>query len=313
MLSTLIFILGIACLWAGTETVMRRIPRLAGWLRVSPLIVTVLLLAILTSLPEFCVSLFASLRGQPAGAVGNIIGSNFVTLTFVAGLCALWRPIEVGPTIRNRESGWMILTSALILILAMDGMLSRTDGFILLLAYIPYFYATVQDARKQRRQAKGPTQGKPGKDLFFLVLGFGLIILGSSWIVEHGSALARRLGMNDLLIGVTFYALGTSLPELAIALGAIFRRQADVTLGEVYASNIFTGLVVMGTLCMIRPLSVDMVVVHRDLPLLIMAGVLLQMFVTSGKRFVRAEALVMMALYGLFLAAQFRGFQITLP
>jgi len=313
MLSIFIFILGIACLWAGTETVVRRIPRLASWLRVSPLIVTVLLLAIMTSLPEFCVSLFASLRGQPAGAVGNIVGSNFVTLTFVAGLCALWRPIEVGPTIRDRESGWMILTSSLLLILAMDGTLSRTDGFILLLAYTPYFYATVQDAKKQRDQSTAKAQGRPWLDLLFVALGFGLIILGSSWIVEHGSALARRLGMNDLLIGVTFYALGTSLPELAIALGALMRHQADVTLGEVYASNIFTGLVVMGALCMIRPLPVDMVVVHRDLPLLIMAGVLMQMFVTSGGRFIRSEALVMIALYVLFLAAQFMGFQITLP
>ncbi len=313
MMSILIFILGIACLWAGTEAVMRRIPRIASWLRVSPLIVTVLLLAIMTSLPEFCVSLFASLRGQPAGAVGNIVGSNFVTLTFVAGLCALWRPIEVGPTIRDRESGWMILTSSLLLILAMDGMLSRTDGLILLLAYIPYFYATLKDAKAQRTAASATSQGKPLADLFFLVVGLALIILGAHWIVDHGSALARRLGMNDLLIGVTFYAFGTSLPELAIALGAVMRHQADVTLGEVYASNIFTGLVVMGALCVISPLPVDAIVVHRDLPLLILAGVLLQMFVTSGGRYVRSEALIMIALYGLFLAAQFMGFHITLP
>jgi cation:H+ antiporter len=313
MFSTLIFILGIACLWAGTETVMRRIPRIASWLRVSPLIVTVLLLAIMTSLPEFCVSLFASLRGQPAGAVGNIVGSNFVTLTFVAGLCALWRPIEVGPTIRDRESGWMILTSSLLLILAMDGMLSRSDGLILLLAYTPYFYATVQDAKKQRGENTSTPREKPLLDLFFLAVGLVLIILGAHWIVDHGSVLARRLGMNDLLIGVTFYAFGTSLPELAIALGAVMRHQADVTLGEVYASNIFTGLVVMGALCVISPLPVDAIVVHRDLPLLILAGVLLQMFVTSGGRYVRSEALIMIALYGLFLAAQFMGFHITLP
>ena len=98
--SILFFALGVGILWAGTEAVLRRVPRLATWLRVSPLVVTVLLVAVMTSLPEFSVSLFASLRGQPAAAVGNVVGSNFVTLTFVAGLCALWRPIVVGPTIR---------------------------------------------------------------------------------------------------------------------------------------------------------------------------------------------------------------------
>ena len=61
-----LFVLGIALLWGGTETVLRRIPKLATWLRVSPLVVTIMLVAVITSLPEFCVSLFASLRGQPA-------------------------------------------------------------------------------------------------------------------------------------------------------------------------------------------------------------------------------------------------------
>ena len=139
MIPLLLFSLGIALLWSGTDVVVRRIPKIAAWLRVSPLIVTVLLVAVMTSLPELCVSLFASLRGQPSAAMGNIVGSNFVTLTFVAGICALWRPIVVGPTIRERESSWMILSAALLLVLAMDGTLSRTDGVILIAAYIPYF------------------------------------------------------------------------------------------------------------------------------------------------------------------------------
>ena len=89
ILPVLMFVLGIALLWGGTETVLGRVPKLAAWLRVSPLVVTIMLVAVITSLPEFCVSLFAALRGQPAAAVGNVVGSNFVTLTFVAGLCAL--------------------------------------------------------------------------------------------------------------------------------------------------------------------------------------------------------------------------------
>ncbi len=138
-------------------------------------------------------------------------------------------------------------------------------------------------------------------------------MLGARWIVEHGTVLARQLGMSDLLIGVTFYAFGTSLPELAIALGAVLHRQADVTLGEIYASNIFTGLVVAGLLCLVRPLPVEPMITARDLPLLVLAGVLLQMFVTTHGRFIRSEALVMIALFCLFLSAQFLGFGFALP
>ena len=309
----LLFSLGIALLWSGTDVVVRRIPKIAAWLRVSPLIVTVLLVAVMTSLPELCVSLFASLRGQPSAAMGNIVGSNFVTLTFVAGICALWRPIVVGPTIRERESSWMILSAALLLVLAMDGTLSRTDGVILIAAYIPYFRGTLDDARQQRRAPSTTFLPHPGLDVLFIVIGIGMIILGASWIVDQGTLLARHLGMSDLLIGVTFYAFGTSLPELAIALGAVLHHQADVTLGEIYASNIFTGLVVAGIICLVRPLTIEPLITDRDLPLLIVAGVLLQMFVTTQGKFMRSEALVMIALFVLFLSAQLMGFSLALP
>ena len=310
-----IFILGIAFLWIGTNAVLRRVPVLAGWLRVSPLVITVLLLAVMTSLPEFFVSLFASLRGQPSAAVGNIVGSNFVTLTFVAGVCALWRPIEVGPTLRTRESSWMIMAAALLLIFAMDGVISRIDGLILIAAYIPYFLGTLDDARRQRNRETNNSAifvKRPWLEVIIFTAGLGVIILGSSWVVESGTALARMFGMSDLLIGVTFYAFGTSLPELAIALGAVLKNQANVTLGEIYASNIFTGLAVIGALCLVKPLVVESIIVHRDVPLLIAAGVFLQMFVTTGRRFVRLEALIMIGIYALFLAAQFMGFSISL-
>lgn len=314
VLSVVLFFAGIGLLWGGTETVLRRVPRLAGALRVSPLLVTALLLAVMTSLPEFCVSLLASLRGQAGAAVSNIVGSNFVTLTFVAGLCALWRPITVGPSIRERESGWMILAAALMLVLALDGNLSRWDGVVLVGAYVPYFLGNLAEARRQR----GGTEGSGAARFSFLdgvlfVAGVGMVVYGAELIVANGGKLALRMGMNETLTGATLYSFGTSLPELAIALGAVLKRQEDVTLGEIYSSNIFTGLAVMGALCLVAPLPVAPLIVSRDLPLLVLAGAMMQMFVTTGGRFVRSEAVAVIALYGLFLAAQFGGFAVSLP
>ena len=316
--SVLLFSAGIGLLWGGTEMVLCRVPRLAERLRVSPLVVTALLLAVMTSLPEFCVSCLASMRGQAGAAVSNIVGSNFVTLTFVAGLCALWRPIVVGPSIRERESGWMILAASLALVLAMDGKLSRLDGLVLVLAYTPYFCGTLADARRQRREAGGEEGGGAAArfgvlDALLFAAGVGMVVYGAELIVEHGGRLALRMGMNETLMGATLYSFGTSLPELAIALGAVIRRQSDVTLGEIYASNIFTGLVVLGALAAIAPLPVEPLIVQRDLPLLVFAGVLMQMFVSSGNRFVRPEAAAIIAVYGLFLAAQFANVPLSLP
>jgi cation:H+ antiporter len=320
VLSVVLFFAGIGLLWGGTETVLRRVPRLAGALRVSPLLVTALLLAVMTSLPEFCVSLLASLRGQAGAAVSNIVGSNFVTLTFVAGLCALCRPITVGKSIRERESGWMILSAAVLLVLSLDGRLSRVDGLVLLGAYVPYFCGNLAEAKRQREAGTGEAgEGTPAAGRFtfldgvLFVAGVGMVVYGAELIVSNGGKLALRLGMNETLMGATLFSFGTSLPELAIALGAVLKGQEDVTLGEIYASNIFTGLAVMGALCLVAPLPVAPMIVSRDLPLLVLAGVLMQMFVSTGGRFVRSEALAIIALYGLFLAAQFGNFGISLP
>ena len=314
VLSEVLFFAGIGLLWGGTETVLRRVPRLAGALRVSPLLVTALLLAVMTSLPEFCVSLLASLRGQAGAAVSNIVGSNFVTLTFVAGLCALWRPITVGPSIRERESGWMILSAALMLVLALDGRLGRLDGLVLVGAYVPYFLGNLAEAKRQRSGAGEETAARFSfLDGVLFIAGVGMVVYGAELIVANGGKLAAKMGMNETLMGVTLFSFGTSLPELAIALGAVLKGQEDVTLGEIYSSNIFTGLAVMGALCLVAPLPVAPMIVSRDLPLLVLAGALMQMFVTTGGKFVRSEAVAIIALYGLFLAAQFGNFGISLP
>jgi cation:H+ antiporter len=308
-----LFVLGIAMLWGGTETVLRRVPKIASAAGVSPLTVTVLLLAVLTSMPEMCVSLFSALRGQASAALGNIVGSNLVTLTFVTGVCALWKPFNVGQTIRDRESSWMIMGAALLLVLALDGRLSRTDGAVLICAYLPYFFATVRAAKDQRADSEGTRAKLAWLDIVLFLAGLAMIVGGAELVVRNGTAVARNIGMSDLMIGITFYAFGTSLPELAIALGALIKGSEDVTLGETYASNIFTGLVVVGVVALVRPLPVEPIIRHLDIPLLILSGVILQIFITSGKRFVRSEALAMILLYALFLSAHLFGFRLDLP
>jgi cation:H+ antiporter len=309
-----LLLVGVAALWGGTQTVMSRVPRLAAAVRVSPLTVTVLLLAVLSSMPEFCVSLFSSLRGQDSAALGNIVGSNLVTLTFVTGVCALWRPIDIGPTLRDRESSWMVLSAALLLVLALDGRVSRTDGAVLVLAYLPYVRATIRDAQESRRLTAAAPRRRAGPSALVLFLvGLALILGGAELVVRNGTALARSMGMSDLMIGITFFAFGTSLPELAIALGATVKGEADVTLGEVYASNIVTGTAVVGTIALVRPLHAEPSVTLLALPLLVLSGVILQVFITTGRRYVRTEALCMILLYVVFLCANFFNFRLDLP
>jgi len=252
-----LFVVGILMLWAGSEFVTRNIGLLARSLGVKELVITVLGVSVLSSLPEMTVSLFALAKGDAAISLGNIIGSNFVTLTFVTAICALIRPINIHEEVQARESSWMILSSSFVLLLAMDGRLSRSEGVLLILLYLPYVVNVLKTARAG---AETVPSGAVEKSRLWAsagtVLGIFCIIAGSKIALDSGVLLGRALGISSVVMGVLLFAFGTSLPELTISLSATFKQKSDVTIGEVYASNIFTQLVVLGLCCLFRPMEV---------------------------------------------------------
>lgn len=302
-----LFLLGILMLWGGSEFITRNIGRLARSFGVTELVITVLGVSVLSSLPELTISLFATLKGEAAISIGNIIGSNFVTLTFVTALCALIRPIAIHEEVQSRESSWMILSSALVLVLSMDGRLSRSEGILLMLVYIPYVRSVLKTASDGVENRPGTASSTPTfRTVIFAVLGVFSVIAGSKIALDSGTVLGAALGIPPLALGVLLFAFGTSLPELTISLSATFKHKSDVTIGEVYASNIFTQLVVLGICCVLRPMEVDRGLISFAMPFLVLAAVVIQLFVTTQRKVDRAEALGLLCFYALFVYSQFR-------
>jgi cation:H+ antiporter len=131
------------------------------------------------------------------------------------------------------------------------------------------------------------------------------VILASKLALDSGTELGAAMGIPTVALGVVLFAFGTSLPELTISLSATFRRKADITIGEVYASNIFTQLVVLGVCALWAPIEVSPAMVGFAMPLLILAAGVIQVFVTSDLKLVRWEAVGLMLFYAIFAAAQF--------
>ncbi len=305
--TVLLCLTGLLLLWGGSEFITRNIGLLARALGVKELVITVLGVSVLSSLPELTISGFAILRGDDSISIGNVIGSNFVTLTFVTAVCALLRPIDIHEEVQQRESSWMILSSAFVLVLSLDGRLSRSEGLLLMLVYIPYVLsvlktARVEDTREHATRAPAPR----AKAAVFAALGIFIVIAGSKIALDSGASLGAALGIPPLAMGVLLFAFGTSLPELTISLSATFKHKSDVTIGEVYASNIFTQLVVLGICCVIRPITVEPALISFAMPFLILAAVVIQVFVTTGLKINRIEALGMLGFYVLFAISQFR-------
>ena len=305
--TVLLFLTGLLLLWGGSEFITRNIGLLARALGVKELVITVLGVSVLSSLPELTISGFAILRGDDSISIGNVIGSNFVTLTFVTAVCALLRPIDIHEEVQQRESSWMILSSAFVLVLSLDGRLSRSEGLLLMLVYIPYVLSVLKTARVEDTSEHATRAPAPrAKAAVFAALGIFIVIAGSKIALDSGASLGAALGIPPLAMGVLLFAFGTSLPELTISLSATFKHKSDVTIGEVYASNIFTQLVVLGICCVIRPMTVEPALISFAMPFLILAAVVIQVFVTTGLKINRIEALGMLGFYVLFAISQFR-------
>lgn len=305
--TVLLFLTGLLLLWGGSEFITRNIGLLARALGVKELVITVLGISVLSSLPELTISGFAILRGDDSISIGNVIGSNFVTLTFVTAVCALLRPIDIHEEVQQRESSWMILSSAFVLVLSLDGRLSRSEGLLLMLLYLPYVLSVLKTARVDDTHEHATRAPAPrAKAAVFAALGIFIVIAGSKIALDSGASLGAALGIPPLAMGVLLFAFGTSLPELTISLSATFKHKSDVTIGEVYASNIFTQLVVLGICCVIRPITVEPALISFAMPFLILAAVVIQVFVTTGLKINRIEALGMLGFYVLFAISQFR-------
>jgi len=313
MISSLVFfILSLGVIWISSELIIRHITPIARALGVKELVITVLGVSILTSLPELTVSTMAIARGAGDISLGNIIGSNFVTLTLVTAICALIHPIDIHREVQSRESSWMILSSSLVLVLSLDGRLSRSDGMILIGTYIPYIFSVLGTAR----EGASPSTETPSarkkillRSSLFTALGVLGVVGGARFALDSGTRLGEIAGIPAVALGVVIFAFGTSLPELAISLSATVKRKADVSIGEIYASNIFTQLVVLGICCLVTPIPVSPLLTSFAMPFLVLAAVVIQIFVTTGYRLNRIEALALLAFYAVFAVSQFT----TLP
>jgi cation:H+ antiporter len=306
--SIALFTVSLAVILGGSELITRNIGPLARALGVKELVVTILGVSVLSSLPELTVSVLAISRGAADISVGNVIGSNFVTLTFVTAVCALIRPIDIHKEVQSRESSWMILSSSLVLVFSMDGRLSRSDGLILILMYLPYMFSVLKTARHGAPLAEDQFTGRRRTLIIasgLTLAGIAAVVGGSKFALDSGTILGSAAGIPAVAMGVVIFAFGTSLPELAISMSATFKRKADVTIGEVYASNIFTQLVILGICCLIAPIEVSSALTAFAMPFLVLAAVVIQLFVTSGSRINRFEAVGLLAFYAVFAVSQF--------
>jgi len=299
----LLFLAGLGLLVGGAELLVRGASRLAFAAGISPLIVGLTIVSYGTSSPELAVAVQSAWASQPQLGLGNIIGSNIFNVLFVLGLSAAITPLIVSRQLIRLDIPLMVGLSILVLIMGLDGQIGRIDGILLTGGAIFYTIWLLRGVRGSKDAGGGANRKRSLFPLSILsvLLGFALLILGSDWLVDGASMLARRFGVSELVIGLTIVAVGTSLPEVATSLLASIRKERDIAVGNVVGSNIFNILFVLGLAAALSPsgIPVPPEVIEFDLPVMIVVAVACLPVVFPKRKITRWEG---MLFFGYYLA-----------
>ena len=307
---------GLALLLFGGEVLIRGAVGLAKRVGISPFIVGLTIIGFGTSAPEVVVSVDAALSGSPGIAVGNVIGSNIANILLIVGSAALFVPLAVHPDALKRDGTMMAFATVLFIAIALMGTATWYHGvvsIIVLVAYLTYSVcsdrqrndATAQLHRDKGEQLQSSLPNKVWVMLLALGIGLAALVAGSRFAVIGASAIAREAGISEEVIGITLVAFGTSLPELATAMVAAARKQADVCIGNVIGSNIFNLLGITGAAAIAAPLPFAASVVSFDIWVLLAVTVLFLWFMLTGRRIQRWEGAVLLLLYFSYISLHF--------
>lgn len=292
---------GFVLLFVGAEILVRGASALAALFGIPPVIIGLTIVAFGTSAPELAVSLLSASRGESGIAVGNVLGSNVFNVLVILGLAALVRPLAIHARVVWRDVPVMLGVSLLAWLFASNGAVSRLDGAILVLGLGAFLWSMRSSGEEPEETARpagkglGPLAGHVG----LVVSGLVLLVLGSRWLVEGATALARVMGVSELVIGLTLVATGTSLPELATSIVAALRNQRDIAVGNVVGSNVFNLLGVLGISSVVAgsPIVVTRASLVVDFPVVVVSAVLCLVFFYSGRQLSRLEGGFMLACY----------------
>ena len=254
LLQLLLLAVGFVMLVKGADAFVEGAAGIAEKFGIPQLVIGLTIVAMGTSAPEAAVSITASLKGNAAITIGNVVGSNILNVLVILGITSVIVSVAVARSTVRIEIPYMLVITLLLLVLGFSGNeIVFWEGVILWAAFLLYLGYLFYMAKKNR-QGEEETEKKPlWKLLLYTVLGLVFVVWGSDVTVDAATAIAKAVGMSERFIGLTIVALGTSLPELFTSVSAALKGKADIAIGNIVGSNIFNILFVVGTTALITP------------------------------------------------------------
>ncbi len=302
---------GLAILVLGADWLVKGASRLALAAGITPLVVGLTVVAFGTSAPELAVSVSSAYSGATDIAVANVVGSNIFNVLLILGVSAIVAPLVVHQQLVRMDVPIMIGASLLLFALSVDGLIGLWDSLLLASIIVAYTVFLIVEARREKdpaivaeyteevADAGGNEKHSLLANLFFVVAGVAALVYGAQLMVDGAIAMAKSLGVSEVIIGLTIVAAGTSLPELATSTVAAFKGERDIAIGNVVGSNIFNICSVLGFsgLASGGALTVAPNLIAVDIPLMIMVALLCLPLFRSGYEVTRGNGLLFLGAY----------------
>lgn len=263
-----------------------------------------------TSAPELIVSIKAALDGNPEIAIGNVIGSNIANIALVLAVTVMIFPIAVDRNSKLIDWPMMMLSSLLFYFFAFNNRIEVYEGVILFMLLIIFIIYLIYNSRKasKKEEIKGEDdhtqvvqKERFGMSLLWVLAGLIALYFGAEWLLKGAVGLAESLGMEKRIIGITIVAFGTSVPELVTSAVAAFRKQTDISIGNLVGSNIFNIMAVIGVTSIVKEIEVKDVALEYDMIWMLSIALVLFPLMLIGKKMGVMKGVLLLGAYGTYI------------
>lgn len=327
---------GLSILLAGAEFFVKAAVAIAKKLSIPEFIIGATLVAVGTSIPELAASVTASLNGSSNLVLGSIIGSNIANIGLILGIASIFGVVKASEEVLHRDGYFMIFAAFLLVFTVYDGAISIIESGLFLLLYFAYTFFLFDETAKFEKKyhfkefikyffglrylkvigkAKSKKDGgvsikevlKSGilTDLVTFVVSLGLIVVGSKLFIEQAIFFANNFGVPEALVGISLVALGTSLPELSVAMSAAKKGYGNLVVGSIIGSNISNTLFILGVSASISSFFVSFSAILLPLAFMLILNVLLIAFIRSGWDIKRSEGVALVFVYLILISLLF--------
>ena len=309
LLQIVYIVIGVVLVLWGADRLTDGAVGIATRLNIPQIVIGLTIVAMGTSMPEFCVSLVSALKGTADLAVGNVVGSNVFNSLLIVGVTALVAPMTILRQTVRKDIPFALVASMLLVLMCLDGTLSRIDALVLLSLFGFFMYVTLQAGLSAKKADKQAASDEPAeaqapmswlRASLFIIIGLGCLIGGSNLFVGGATAVATELGISDAVVGLTVVAMGTSLPELATSVVAARKGNSGIAIGNALGSNVFNILLILGLTGAITPLTLQGITT-LDLTMLVVSMMLLWLFSFTKLTIERWEGALLTTIFVAYL------------